>query len=277
MSAQGSTHSCCENDAAISVSPTPPPVSVSPTSLDNLLQDVPNLDATTLRGILGGAIGTMQQAQEAHERKKMRLRVQVKMLKRRIEHYEIQHPECPQGYKNNVGRAPSFYIPGPNRTTVLAKWVKQLDDGRVAGFGQHQAEGEAPHVMELFLTPSYDIEDPPEPLPGWFRTLLMGSSTSFHVLQEEVARLDDWSALTKVVRHHALGDQLYKKRHQIRILDVQIEGLVERCRLCEARLEAGKVSTQVRYLEHLAPRAPQLGKRQGSKEEVFQAGRGRPA
>jgi hypothetical protein len=182
MSAQGSTHSCCEDDAPISVSPTPPPVSVSPTSLDNLLRDVPNLDAATLRGILGGAIGTMRQAQEAHDRKKGRLRVQVETLERRIEHYEIQHPECPQGYEANVGRAPSFYIPGPNRTTVLAKWVKQLDNGCVAGFGQHQAEGEAPHVIELFLTPSYDIEDPPEPLPGWFRTLLMGPSTPFHVL-----------------------------------------------------------------------------------------------
>ena len=91
----------------------------------------------------------MQQSQEAHDHEKMRLRIQVKTLERRIEHYEIQHPECPQGYENNVGRAPSFYIPGPNRT-------------------QHQAEGEAPHITELFLTPSYNIEDPPEPLPGWF-------------------------------------------------------------------------------------------------------------
>ena len=276
MSAQGSSHSCCEDDAAILVSPTPPPVSVSPASLDLLLRDIPNLDIVTLRGILGGAIGTMRQNQEAHDREKMRLRVQVETLERRLEHYEIQHPECPQGYENNVGRAPSFYIPGPNKTTVLAKWVKQLDDGRVAGFGQHQAEGEAPHITELFLTPSYDIEDPPEPLPGWFRTLLMGPSGPFNVLREEVARLDDWSALAEVIRHRALGDQLCEKRHQIRILDAQMEGLVERCRLCGARLEAGKVSTQVKYLEYLALRAPQLGKRQGSKEEVFQAGQGCP-
>jgi hypothetical protein len=124
----------------------------------------------------------MRQAQEAHDCEKTRLHIQIETLERRIEHYEIQHPECPQGYEANEGRALLFYILGSNRTTVLAKWVKQLDDGRVAGFGQHQAEGEAPHVIELFLTPSYDIDDPPEPLPGWFRTLLMGPSTPFHVL-----------------------------------------------------------------------------------------------
>ena len=55
-----------------------------------------------------------------------------------------------------------------------------------------------------------------------------------------------------------------------------MEGLVERRRLCEAHLEAGKVSAQVKYLEHLALRAPQLGKHQGSREEAFQAGRGHP-
>ncbi|KAI0262503.1 hypothetical protein BGY98DRAFT_940445 [Russula aff. rugulosa BPL654] len=217
----------------------------------------------------------MRQNQEAHDREKMRLRVQIETLERRIEHYEIQHPECPQGYEANVGRAPSFYIPGPNRTTVLAKWVKQLDDGRVAGSASIKPK-ERPHTSPTVPHPSYDIEDPPEPLPGWFRSLLMGPSGQYNILREEVARLDDWSALAEVLRHRALADQLAEKRHQLKILDAQVDGLLERRRLCEARLEAGKVSTQVKYLEYLAPRAPQLGKRQGSKEEAFQAGRGRP-
>ena len=142
----------------------------------------------------------------------------------------------------------------------------------MAGFGQHQAEGEAPHITELFLTPSYDIEDPPEPLLGWFRTLLMGPSSQFNLLREEIARLNDWSVLAEVVCHRALGDQLCEKRHQLRILDTQVDRLVERRHLCKARLKAGKVSTQVKYLEHLTPRAPQLGKCQGSKKDAFQAG-----
>ena len=36
-------------------------------------------------------------------------------------------------YEANIGRAPSFYVSGPNQTTVLAKWVHQLDDKHVAG------------------------------------------------------------------------------------------------------------------------------------------------
>ena len=121
MSAQGSFHSCCEDNGQISLPPTPPPVFISPSSLDTLLSDVPTLDAVTLRGILSGAIGTIHQAQEAHNRETMRLRTQIEMLERCIEHYEILHPNCPEGYEANEGRAPGFYIPGPNKTMVLAK------------------------------------------------------------------------------------------------------------------------------------------------------------
>ena len=71
MSAQGFTHSCCEDDGNYPVAPegqvpnshslTSLSVSVSPTSLDTLLRDVPNLDASTLQRILGRAIGTIRQ------------------------------------------------------------------------------------------------------------------------------------------------------------------------------------------------------------------------
>ena len=67
MSAQGSSHSYCEDDGQISLPSTPPPVSVSPNSLDALLSDVPTLNAVTLRGILGKAISTIRQAQ--HQQK----------------------------------------------------------------------------------------------------------------------------------------------------------------------------------------------------------------
>ena len=149
------------------------------------------------------------------------------MLERHVEHYEILHPDCPEGYEANEGRAPSFYIPGPNKTTVLAKWVRQLDDGRVAGFGQHQAAEEALHITSLYLTPSYDIEDPPELLPGWFRALLMGPSPQYHVFREEIAWLDDWSILAEVKRHRALNNELGEVCHQIGVLDAQTDDLVE--------------------------------------------------
>ncbi|KAI0262271.1 hypothetical protein BGY98DRAFT_1104192 [Russula aff. rugulosa BPL654] len=141
-----------------------------PASLDLLLRDVPNLD-----------VGTLREFWEEHRHHAPKPRgprpredavtVQVETLERRIEHYEIQHPNVPRARRRTCG------------------WVRPAS-----------SRGEAPHIAELFLTPSYDIEDPPEPLPGWFRSLLMGPHGQFNILREEVARLDDWSALAELLR-----------------------------------------------------------------------------
>ena len=256
MSAQESFYSCCEDNGQISLPPTPPPVSVSLSLLNDLLRNVPTLDAATLRRILGRAIGTIRQTQEAYNRKIMRLCTQIEMLERHVKHYKILHPDCPEEYKANKGRAPRFYISGPNKTTVLAKWVCQLNNRCVAGFGQHQAAKEAPHITDLYLTLSYDIEDLPKLLPGWFQALLMGPSTQYHTFWKEVARLDNWSILAEVKCHRALNDELGEVRWQIGVLDTQTDDLMESQQLYEAHLEAGKVAAQIKYLEHLASHAP---------------------
>jgi hypothetical protein len=80
------------------------------------------------------------------------------------------------------------------------------------------------------------------------------------MLGEEIARLNDWSVLAEVKCHRAINDELGEVRRQIGVFEAQIDDLVKRQWLCEARLEAGKVSSQVKYLEHLAPHVPQIAK-----------------
>ena len=152
----------------------------------------------------------------------------------------------------------------------------QLNNGRVAGFSSHQKAEEAPYITDLYLTPSYDLEDPPKPLLGWFWALLMGLTSQHHTFQEKIACLDDWSILAEIKCHSAITDELREAHHQIGILEAQIDNLAEKRQQCEGCLEAGKVPTQVKYLEHLAPATPQIAKRQGSLNPLFQAGWGRP-
>ena len=92
MLAQGSTHSCCKDNNQISCSLTPLPVSVSPTSLDTLLNEVSTLDAVTLQRILGGAVSTIHQTQKAHickhQEKIHLLENGLKALKTAFEHFK---------------------------------------------------------------------------------------------------------------------------------------------------------------------------------------------
>ena len=168
---------------------------------------------------MDGAIGTIFQTQKAHAHETKWLHTQIETLERRLKHYELTYPDCPKGYKLNTGRSLSFYILGPNKITVLVKWVCQFDDWHVAGFSQHQWAEEVPYIVNLFLTPSYDIDDPPKPLFGWFWALLMGLSMQYHMLWKKVAWLDDWAILAEVKCHHAINDKLGEVHCQISILN----------------------------------------------------------
>jgi hypothetical protein len=182
------------------------------------------------------------------------------MLEHHIEHYKDTFLACPEGYESNVSRALSFYIPSPNQTTILAKWVCQLDDRHVAGFSEYQGPTDSPHITELYLWAAYDMENPLEPLPGWFQASLMDTSAQYHTFKEKVTHLDDWSAFAKIHCHQAICDELGEVQHQLDILDAHSHNLVEKQQLCKFRLEGGKISARVKHFEHLAPHAPQIVK-----------------
>ena len=87
-------------------------------------------------------------------------------------------------------------IPNANGESP-AIFIKQLDDGQVAGLstmarGEHDA-----HVVKLFAALALD-DQPLEPLPHWFHAHLWGDNTDFHPLHEAVITLNDWGILAEV-------------------------------------------------------------------------------
>ena len=58
---------------------------------------------------------------------------------------------CPDGFEDNNGRLPTFTVPSTDGESP-AIFIKQLDDGQVAGLstrarGEHDA-----HIVDLFAT-----------------------------------------------------------------------------------------------------------------------------
>lgn len=105
--------------------------------------------------------------------------------------------------------------------------------------------GEAPYITDLYLTPSYDLEDPPKPLQGWFQALLMGPMSQHHTFHKEIAHLDNWSILAEIKHHWAITDELGEACHQVGILEAHIDDLAEKRWCCKGQLEAGKVSLRL--------------------------------
>jgi hypothetical protein len=137
------------------------------------------------------------------------LQEQIKGLHNCIEHYENQFKQAPDGYIINNGQVPQFYIPLGNRVHCPTKWIKRLDNSRVASFHEGQGPNESLYVIDLYAQADmvgHGEENPIKPIPTWFYTLLLGPSGNLTHLQHKIEDLNDWG-LAREVTHFCKLDQ----------------------------------------------------------------------
>src|SRR6266403_2496136 len=103
--------------------------------------------------------------EEDHKKKLDGLNKTVEFLEAHLVGYITTFSQPPEGYIEN-GCLPTFTIPCGNGLSNPAKWVKKLDDGRVAGYSTEDGPHDLPHVCEIYASPRY-MADPAEPLPHW--------------------------------------------------------------------------------------------------------------
>ena len=188
-------------------SPEPP---MSPSTIATTLAAHPDLNANILRAITKGLLATIAQhdAQEASE--VHHLNEQICRLHNCVKHYENIFERTPDGYIENDGRVPHFYIPISNRVFKPEKWIKKLEDRQVAGFHEQQGPNESPYIIDLYApadTEGHGEENPIESLPAWFRALLIRPSSNFMHLQRDIGDQDDWGLAREIARYCKLDQE----------------------------------------------------------------------
>src|SRR6266404_4231706 len=135
---------------------------LSPQSVRNAIATT-NLDPPMLRAIIDALVETSNsrhqqylcQAQtEAEEHKAAieKLEESLEFAESRLLDYQETFVKAPDRYVAN-NRLPTFTIPLGEGSDVPAKWVKQLDDGRIAGYSEHDRTGDLPYVKEIYAAP----------------------------------------------------------------------------------------------------------------------------
>src|SRR6266436_2204998 len=135
---------------------------LSPQSVWNAIATT-NLDPPTLRAIIDALVETsnsrhqqyLRQARaEATEHKAAidKLEESLKFAKSHLLNYQETFIKAPDGYVAH-DRLPTFTIPLGEGSDVPAKWIKQLDNGRVVGHSEHDGMGNLPYVKEIYATP----------------------------------------------------------------------------------------------------------------------------
>src|SRR6266404_732390 len=183
---------------------------LSPQSVWNAIVTT-HLDPPMLRAIIDALVETsnsrhqqyLRQAQtEAAEHKAVieKLEESLEFAESRLLDYQETFIKAPDGYVAN-DRLPTFTIPLGEGSDVPAKWIKQLDNGRITGHSEHDGTGDLPYIKEIYAAPQDSALDPVEVLPFWVRETLQGSAIQYQELRRAVWDLDDWGLYAEVLRY----------------------------------------------------------------------------
>ena len=129
--------------------------------------------------------------------------------------------KCPPRYKENNGHLPNFTIPLDDRTERFTCFIKQLDDGRVAGLhGLAKGEEDA-RIIELYASPDYSSDKPLEPLPTWLCRRLWGDHATYSILKDAINDLNDWGLLADVHRYRQFDQDNAYLVQKLELLEVE--------------------------------------------------------
>src|SRR6266404_989088 len=230
---------------------------LSPQSVRNAIATT-NLDPPALRAIIDALVETsnschqqyLHQTQaEAQEHKAVidKLEESLEFAESRLLDYQETFVKAPDRYVAN-DRLPTFTIPLGEGSDVPAKWIKQLDDSRVAGHSEHDRTGDLPYVKEIYAAPQDSALDPVEVLPFWIRETLQGSAIQYQELRRAVWDLDDWGLYAEVLRYHQLDEDILSLKAQLDLNHASL-ATAQNARLQSiTRLEAARLPKRILHL-----------------------------
>ena len=221
---------------------------LSPTSIQNVLAATPNPTPNQFRSIINGLTATIRIRDDVHREKVEGLEADIANLQQQVDDDGDGLAKCPPGYEENNGRLPNFTIPLNDGTERFACFIKQLDDGRVAGLHSGAKGEEEARIIELYASPDYASDKPLEPLPTWLRRRLWGDRTSYAILKDAVNDLDNWGLLADVHRYRQFDQDNAYLVQKLELLEAERESIVKNRALIEDHLIHTRLGEKVKHL-----------------------------
>ncbi len=205
-----------------------------------------NLEPDTYHTIINGLVVTSEActhcfqqdlaAQETDYKKKLDDHNKtIKFMEAHLVRYIDTFSQPLDGYIEN-GCLTTFTIPCSNGLSNLAKWVKKLDDGRVAGYSTEDSPHNLPHVCEIYASPKYTA-DPAEPLPHWIHEPLQGPAPGYAALLDAVKATDDWGLEADIMQFRSLDKRVIAYKAQLNHTHGKLKSTIIARDQCQGRLE----------------------------------------
>ena len=161
--------------------------------------------------------------------------------------------KCPPGYKENKEHLPNFTIPLDDGTEQFACFIKQLNDGRVAGLHSGAKGEEEAQIIELYASPDYTTDKLIEPLPSWLHRHLWGNCALYAILEDAINDLDNWGLLADIHCYRQYDQDLTYIMQKMELLEAEGQSIYKAHALCEECLIAAQL---VDWVKHLSIHTP---------------------
>jgi hypothetical protein len=156
----------------------------------------------------------------------------------------------PSRYIENRGQV-GIEIPCHDGNHHPARWVRCLDQGRVAGYTDGDTPNDLPIIINLYIpVDNWGANKAPWGFSGWFLSALTGSVPTFAMLHQGFDALprDNWGYVAEIDRFRSLDEQHQSTSAQINQLLNEMEVLHIELQLSQGRLEMGRAAQQVEHL-----------------------------
>src|SRR6266404_4610089 len=223
------------------------------------------LPANTYRSIINGLVVTSEArthrynqdlaAQEAEHKKKLDdCEETIEFLEARLVGYIDTFSQPPTGYVEN-GRLTTFTIPCGGGLSNPAKWVKKLEDGRVARYTAEDGPHDLLHVCEIYASPKYTA-DPAEPLPHWIHEALQGPAPGYAALLDAVKATDNWGLEANVIQFRLLDERVIAYKAQLDRTHGELKSTIITRDQCRGRLVCAQLPERISHLAGEPSRMP---------------------
>ena len=101
-------------------------------------------------------------------------------------------------------------------------------------------------------------ENPIEPLPAWFRALLIGPSSDFVHLQCNIEDLDNWGLAREIAHFHELNQEATELAMQVKVLHKELDVTHDARTMSEKQLVLSHAAQKVARLENLPKKVSML-------------------
>src|SRR6266478_7138290 len=196
---------------------------------------------------------TLTSQEEAHKKKLDDLGETIEFLEACLVGYIDTFSQPPDSYTKN-GRLPHFTIPCGNGLSNPAKWIKQLDDGHIAGYSKEDGPHDLPHICKIYVMPKYTA-DPMEPLPHWVHETLQGLAPRYTVFLDVVKSTDDWGLKADVMQYRDLNECVIHYKAQLDHTHSELKSAIIAHDQCKGRLECAHIA---KWVSHLAGEPMQM-------------------